>query len=117
MSQRLVFEISRYFLEYLDTVIPLYRNKNILKLIHFDLETLLIIPNLEFGRFFYRKVGKFPVEIEKTDWILNFKIFWILNFYYNKILVFMNKINDFQINNLKNIWWENWQFLREIDQI
>ena len=29
----------------------------------------------------------------------------------------MNKINDFQINNLKNIRCENWQFLREIDQI
>ena len=67
MSQRLVFEISRYFLGYLDTVIPLYRNKNISKLIHFDLKTPLIMPNLEFGQFFDRKVGEFPVEIEKTD--------------------------------------------------
>ena len=66
MSKRLVFEISRYFLECLNTVIPLYRNKNILELIHFDLKTLLIIPNLEFCRFFDRKVGKFPVEIEQS---------------------------------------------------
>ena len=59
MSQRLVFEISRYFLEYLDTVIPLYRNKNILELIDFDLETLLIMPNLDFGGFLPGKSENF----------------------------------------------------------
>ena len=65
MSQRLVFEISRYFLEYLDTVIPLYRNKNILELIDFDLETLLIMPNLDFGRFLTGKSENFRSKSKK----------------------------------------------------